>query len=73
MTGKVIELVSAVLADHAEILRNVAKEIDEGKHGDVRAVAVVVDGNELALFGSGDADQFKMVWMLEAAKQELLP
>ncbi|MGE5452442.1 MAG: hypothetical protein ACM3VZ_11450 [Acidobacteriota bacterium] len=73
MTAKIIELDRATIEDAATVLRAIADEIDAGKHGKVSAAVVIVDGDELALFGSGDASQYKAVWLLEAAKQELLP
>lgn len=73
MTAKVIELDRATIEDAAKVLRAIADEVDAGKYGKVKAAVIVLDGDELALFGSGDAAQYKAVWMLEAAKQELLP
>ena len=73
MTAKIIELDRATIEDAAKVLRAIADEIDSGKHGEVIASVVILDGAELALFGSGDASQYKAVWLLEAAKQELLP
>jgi len=73
MTAKIIQLDSATIEDAAKVLRAIADEIDAGKHGKVSAAIVILDGDELALFGSGDASQYKAVWLLEAAKQELLP
>lgn len=73
MTAKVIELDRATIEDAAKVLRAIADEVDAGKYGKVKAAVIVIDGDELALFGSGDAAQYKAVWMLEAAKQELLP
>lgn len=73
MTAKIIELDRATIEDAAKVLRAIADEIDEGKYGHVAAAVVVLDGDELALFGSGGANQYKAVYLLEAAKQELLP
>lgn len=73
MTAKVIELDRATIEDAAKVLSAIADEVDAGKYGKVKAAVIVLDGDELALFGSGDAAQYKAVWMLEAAKQELLP
>ena len=73
MTAKIIELDRSTIEDAANVLRAIADEIDAGKYGKVSAAIVIVDGDELALFGSGDASQYKAVWLLEAAKQELLP
>ena len=73
MTAKIIQLDSATIEDAAKVLRAIADEIDAGEHGKVSAAIVILDGAELALFGSGDASQYKAVWLLEAAKKELLP
>ncbi len=73
MTAKIIELDRATIEDAAKVLRAIADEIDAGKHGAVSAAVVILDGDEMALFGSGDANQYKAVWLLEAAKKELLP
>lgn len=73
MTAKVIELDSATIEDAAKVLRAIADEVDYGTYGKVKAAVVILDGDELALFGAGDAAQYKAVWMLEAAKLELLP
>ena len=73
MTAKIIELDRATIEDAAKVLRAIADEIDSGKHGSVRAAVVILDGDEMAIFGSGDANQYKGVWLLEAAKKELLP
>lgn len=73
MAAKVIELDRATIEDAAKVLRAIADEVDAGRYGRVKAAVVILDGDELAFFGSGDASQYKAVWMLEAAKQELLP
>lgn len=73
MTAKLIELDRATIENASKVLRAIADEIDEGKYGKVIASVVILDGDEIALFGSGDANQYKTVWLLEAAKNELLP
>ena len=73
MTAKIIELDRATIESASKVLRAISDEIDAGKYGDVAAAVVILDGNELTLFGSGDANPYKAVWLLEAAKQELLP
>jgi len=73
MTAKVIELDRATIEDASKVLRAIADEVDSGKYGKVKAAVVILDADELALFGAGDAAQYKAVWMLEAAKLELLP
>ena len=73
MTAKIIELDRATIEDAAKVLRAIADEIDSGKHVEVIASVVILDGDQMAIFGSGDASQYKCLWMLEAAKKELLP
>lgn len=73
MSAKIIELDSATIEDAAKVLRAIADEIDGGKYGKVSAAVVILDGDEMMLFGSGDASRYKAVWLLEAAKRELLP
>lgn len=73
MTAKVIELDRATIEDASKVLRAIADEVDSGKYGNVKAAVVILGADELALFGAGDAAQYKAVWMLEAAKLELLP
>ena len=73
MTAKIIQLDRATVEDSAHVLRAIADEIEAGKYGVVKCAVVVLDADEIALFGSGDAAQYKAVWLLEAAKKELLP
>jgi len=73
MTDKLILLDSATIEHVPTVLRSIADEIEAGKYGKVCAGVVVLEGDEFSLFGAGDAAQYKAVWMLEAAKQELLP
>ena len=73
MTDKLILLDSATIEHVPTVLRSIADEIEAGKYGKVCAGVVVLEGDEFSLFGAGDAAQYKAVWMLEAAKLELLP
>ena len=65
MTAKIIQLDSATIDDAAKVLRAIADEIDAGEHGKVSAAIVILDGDELALFGSGDASQYKAEQFME--------
>jgi hypothetical protein len=73
MSGSVIELATATIESTSSVLRAIADEIDAGKYGSVSAGVIVVCGDDIHAFGSGDANVYKAVWMLEAAKQNLLP
>jgi len=65
MTAKIIQLDSATIEDAEKVLRAIADEIDAGEHGKVSAAIVILDGDELALFGSGDASQYKAEQFME--------
>lgn len=69
---KIVLLDRATIESASSVLRAIADQIDEGRYGQVSAAVVVLDGDEIALFGSGDANQYKTVWLLERAKAELL-
>jgi hypothetical protein len=73
MSGKLILLDAATLEHVPTVLRSIADEIEAGTYGKVCAGVVVLEGDEFTLFGAGDAAQYKAMWMLEAAKMELLP
>jgi hypothetical protein len=62
----------ATIESASSVLRSIADQIDAGEYGHVKAAVVVLDGDELDVFGAGDASQYKAVWMLESAKLELI-
>ena len=73
MSAKLIELDLATIESASRVLRSIADQIDAGDYRKVKAAVLILDGDELALFGSGDANHYKAVYLLEAAKRELLP
>ncbi len=71
--SKILELPRATIEDAASVLRSIADEIEAGKYGRVRAAVVILDADRIEMFGSGDANQYKATWMIEACKAKLLP
>lgn len=68
----IVLLDRATIESASSVLRAIADRIDAGEYGEVRAAVLILDADEIAVFGAGDASQYKAVWMLESAKQELL-
>ena len=56
MTAKLYALPVPGLQNIAQVLRNIADEIDAGTYGDVSEGALVLRGNETEVFGLGHAD-----------------
>ena len=72
MPANLVELPRATVESASSVLRAIADEIDAGAYGPVAAAIVVLDAASFEVFGSGDAGQYKAVFMLERAKHKLL-
>ena len=74
-----VDIKPADFKDPATMLRNIADEIEKGKHGDVSTLAVVMftegaeNGDLLAMFGGGrDSDPYHVATAYGAAQVKLL-
>jgi hypothetical protein len=76
---RVVDIKPPEFKDPATLLRNIADEIEKGKHGKVNTVAIAMFTEEaeneepLALFGGGrDSDPYHVVAAYGAAQVKLL-
>lgn len=70
---KIAELPRSTLADTAKVLRAIADEIDEGLYGKVTAGILVIQGDYgIDTFGTGIADFYRALALLELGKHHLL-
>jgi hypothetical protein len=70
---KIVPLYESNYRDPVATLREIADEIEAGKYGDVREVAVVVYGDTLEAFGAGaEHDGATIALLFQAAAHRMI-
>lgn len=71
MTAKLYALPTGALQNIPEALRRVADQIEAGEFGEAKAAVVVLESDDLDVFGIGTADASMSHYLLSCAQRRL--